>query len=377
MPKETVSSRQATCVLIMFIFGSSVIMGVSTDVGQDSWLSLLMAQLMVLPIILVYARIMRLYPEIDIFEIIEIIGGKIGGKIIIILMSWYALHLCALVVRNFSEFIKVTVMPETPQLNIAVALIVVAIYMSKSGIETMAKWSVIMLPIITFVVIFTALLGLERFEPANLLPVMEHSLGEIASNAYKVFVFPYAETVLFLYLAGSLKKKDSPYKLFTISTLIATVIFLLVIIRNLLLLGPVVVSAKYYPSYTAVRIINIGDFLMRIEGSTALNFILAGVVKTTVCLIATSKGITRLFGLRNYMHIVFPLGLLVVALSTILYKNIKEAFDFLDTYQIYAIPFQVIIPVFIWILAEIKVRSDKAASQSGGSPEQTQTDAVE
>lgn len=377
MPKETVSLRQAACIFVMFIFGSSVIMGVSTEAGQDSWLSLLMAQLLVLPIILVYARIMRLYPEMDIFEIIEIIVGKIGGKIIIILMSWYALHLCAMVVRNFSEFIKVTVLPETPQLNITVALILVAVYMSKSGIETMGKWSVIMLPIITLVVIFTTLLGLKRIDPTNLLPVMEHSLGEIAGSAYKIFAFPYAETVLFLYLAGSLKKKDSPYKLFTFSTLIATAIFLLVIIRNLLLLGPAVVSAKYYPSYTAVRIINIGDFLMRIEGSTALNFILAGVVKTTVCLIAASKGITRLFGLRNYMHIVFPLGLFVVALSTILYKNIKEGFDFVNTYQIYAIPFQIIIPVFIWILAEIKVRGDKAASPSGSHPEQTQTDAAD
>ena len=375
MPKETVSLRQAACTFVMFLFGSSVIMGVNSEAGQDSWISLLLAMLMALPIILIYARIMRLYPEMDLFEIVEKIIGKIGGKIVTILMIWYALHLCALVIRDFSEFIKVTVLTETPQLNIMLILILVVVYMSKSGIETMGKWSVIILPVITLVVIFTMILGLERIDPTNLLPIMGHSLGTIAGGAYKIFAFPFAETVVFLCLAGSLRKKDSPYKLFTVATLIATVIFLLVIMRNLLLLGPAVTNAKYYPSYTAVRIINVGDFLVRIEGSTALNFILAGVIKTTVCLVAASKGITRLFGLCNYKHIVFPLGLLAVALGTLLYENIKEAFDFLEIYQIYAIPFQIIIPVFIWILAEIKVRQDKAANGSH-SPDSAQTDAA-
>lgn len=352
--------RQASCIIVLFIFGSSVIMGVSSEAAQDSWISLLLAPVLAMPAILVYARIMKLFPEKDFFEIAEILLGKFKGKIVIILMTWYAIHLCALVLRNFSEFIQIVTMPETPQLPIMIAMILVVVYMAKSGIETMGKWSVFMLPIVILVVILTILLSINKMDVTNIMPVFEHDFGTILSGSYKLHTFPYAETVLFLCIACSISKKNSPYKLYAYPILIGTVTLLCVILRNNFILGPAMVGAQYFPSYTAVRIIDVGEFFSRVEGSIAMNFILAGIVKITVCLMAASKGIARLFGLQNYREVVLPVSLLAVALCAIVYKNVMEMFDFLDIYQYYAIPFQIIIPMMIWIVGEVKLRRERS-----------------
>lgn len=364
MFKEIISSRQAVGLLVMFMFGSSVIMGVSSDAAQDSWMSLLMAPLLTMPVLLVYARIIRLFPEKDFFQIVEIVLGKIAGKIIIFLMAWYALHLSALVLRNFSEFIDISFMGRTPQLATMIAMILVVVYMMYSGIETMGKWSLVMLPVVVFVVILTTVLAINKMDVTNLMPVMEHSLGTVAKGSYKLFTFPYAETVLLLCLAGSMKKTGNPYKIYIYGILIGTALLFLVVMRNILLMGPDVLGAEAFPSYVAVRIISIGDFIARIEGSIAMNLILAGIIKISVCLLATTKGIAKLFGIDNYRNILFPISLTAVALAVILYKSAMEMFSFINIYQYYAIPFQILIPVLVWIAAEIKVRRQKAVPET-------------
>ena len=364
MQKELISGRQMLCIIVMFIFGSSVVMGVSSGADQDSWMSLLLASAYTVPMLLIYARIIKLYPEKDLFETIEIVMGKIVGKIVIVLMAWYALHLCALVLRNFSEFIQIVTMPETPQLPIMLAMIMVVVYMAKSGVETMGKWSVITLTVVLMVVIVTIIFSLNKMDFTNILPFMEHSFQEISNGAFRLYAFPFAETVLFLCLADALKKKSSPYKLYMFGLLIGCGVLMLVILRNLFMMGPKLVGASYFASYMTVRLINIADFFARIEGFISMNFILAGIIKITVCLLAAAKGTARLFGVSNYRKLVLPVSLLAVALSAIVYQNVMEMFDFLRFYTYYAVPFQVIIPLAVWIAAEIQTRRKKAAQQS-------------
>ncbi len=353
------SSRQAICIIVMFMFGSSVIMGVNTGVAQDSWICVLLAPFMALPMVLIYARIIKLFPEKDFFEIVEIVLGRIAGKIIVLLMSWYGLHLCALVLRNFAEFIGTSYMLETPQLVTLITMILVVVYMLYSGAVTLGKWCLVMLPILVFVVIITAILPAGKMDFTNLMPVLSHSAKRIAESTYQTFTFPYAETVLFLSLAGAVKKTVSPYKIYVYAIFIGTAILLLVVLRNILLMGPAVLGVEAFPSYVAVRIISIGDFIARVEGSIAMNLILAGIVKISVCLYAATKGTARLFGIANYRKILFPMSLSAVALSIIIYKSVMDMFAFVHIYTFYVIPFQIIIPLLIWIAAEIKVRREK------------------
>ena len=367
MGKELITKRQALYIIILFIFGSTVILGGSSDAEQDSWLSLLLAAVFIIPLIIIYARIVRLYPGQDLFAILETLFGKIFSKVFIALMSWYALHLAALVLRNFSEFIQITSMPETPQLPLMIAMMVVTAYIAKSGIEALGRWSLAILPIVVLIVLITTILALPKMDLTNILPVMEHDFGSIAKGAFSTFAFPFAETVLFLGVAGAVKNTDSPYKIYMNAIFIAAAVLLVVMLRNLGVLGPATIDAVIFPSFTATRIIEVGDFFSRIEGVISMNFLLTGVVKISLCLLAAAKGTARLFGINDYRRMVMPVGILVVALCAVVYENTMQMFSFLPIYQYYAIPFQMIIPLIVWITAEIKAKKQKKKAEPAAS----------
>lgn len=359
MHNEKVTFHQAIYSIALYCFGSSVIMGVSTDAKQDSWIAILLAALFISPVFLAYARIMRLFPEKNLFEIMEILFGKVVGGIFTALLTWYAIHLAALVLRDFAEFIQVLDLPETPQLPIMILIALTTVYLAQGGMKAIGKWSVVAICFVSFVVALTFSMPIRQMNFKNLLPVMECCPAFLAKNSLPLVAFPYGESVIFLCLADSFRKQDSPYKLYFASLLLIVIFFLLVFVRNLALLGLTMMEASYFPSYLAVRIVEVGDFFARIESSISSNFILAGILKQSACLLAASKGIVRLFRLPCEQTFVLPAGMLALALCAILYQSTMEMMAFLEYYFYYSLPFQVIIPLIVWVAAEIHTRRQK------------------
>ncbi len=366
MRKDPITFTQSVFTLVLFIFGSSVVLGVSGVAKQDAWVSLITATAMMVPLMLVYARIMRLYPETDLFDILEILFGKIIGKVLIALITWYALHLCSLVVRNFTEFMQIVAFPETPQLPMMISLILVTAYLAISGVNVLGKWSMIMFPIVVLTVILTIVMATVDLDFTNIQPILANGFQKILSGGYQILTFPFAETVLFLGVAGSVRKEINPYKIYGTAVLTGSLILLLIILRNILILGGPMISASYFPSYTTARILHVSDFLTRVEGTITMNFLLSGIVKITLCLIVAAKGISKLFAIDDYKQMIMPTSMMVVALCAIVYTSAMEMFGFIVYYQVYAIPFQLFIPAAVWITAEIrnKMQSKRRAAAS-------------
>ncbi len=356
MLDQPLTRPQALAILMLFNFGSSVVMGVSTGVGQDSWIAMLFATAYAMPVMWMYARIISLNPGEGLFSAAERLLGKVLGKVVIALMSWFALHLCALVLRDFSEFIQVASMLETPQLPILIIMATTVYMLARNGCKALGKWSMATMPIVLGVVTMTVLLSFNIMNPEYFLPVLESPIGKIAAEAYKPFSFPFAETVVFLGIADFVRPSDSPLKIYMGGLLFSALVMLVIIARNLMILGPAVVAVDYFPSYSAVAIINLGDFFSRVEGSISVNFMLAGISKIALCLITASRGIASLFGIRDWRKLVAPTGLLAVMLAQNMYGSTMELFSFLNYYGFYAIPFELMIPILLWAVSEIRTR---------------------
>jgi spore germination protein KB len=235
---EKIAGRQAICILILFIFGSTLILGVNSDLGQDSWFAQFLSAVMSIPVVMIYARVIKLFPEKDLIDIFNEVFGKVRAIPLILLMTWYSLHLGALVIINCSTFLKIVTMPETPTLPIMIIIIIVAAYIAKSGILTLGKWSVLIIPIPFFVAFLTSALSLKTIDLSNMYPVFEHNAAEFFASSYKTLTFPYAETVVFLFAADSLDKNENPYKIYFLGILVSTIVLLIIVIRNIGLMGP-------------------------------------------------------------------------------------------------------------------------------------------
>lgn len=363
MQKEVISQKQAIIIMSAFIIGSSSVVAAGSDAKQDYWIAWLISISMGAIIVAIYARISKLYPQEEFPAVLNTLFGKVGGTIINLIYTWYAFHLFSLILRNFSEFVGIVSLNQTPSFVFGYFAAVLSIWTIRSGFEVIGRVLSIFFPLFIILVITVDLLSIKLFDFDNLKPVLYDGIGPVLKSSFALFSFPYAETVLFLYLMGSIRKTSSPYKIYYASLLLGGIILASISIRTILIIGVPNISIQKFPIYSAVRLINVADFLQRIESTVAISFIITGYSKGSVCLYVTTKGLSSAFNIKDYRKMVAPIGLLAVLYSIFIFENASEMFYWAtEINPYYTIPFQVIIPIIIWITAEIKSRKKAACT---------------
>ncbi|WNS41687.1 endospore germination permease [Paenibacillus sp. MMS20-IR301] len=357
MSKEIIPAGQSISIVVLFISGSSLFMGTSGESGNSSWIALIFAIALAVPLMLIYARLHVLFPGKDLFEmLIEVFGG-VAGRVLSCLYIWYALHLGALVLRNFGEFSKTVALTSTPMIAPMLVIGLLCIWVVIAGLEVLGRSAKFLLLFSLIVIVVIQLLSIPRYEYHHLKPLLGGGWGPIFADTAGAFTFPFAEIVVFLGAFNGLPAKGSAKRVMLSGMLIAGGIIIIVTIRNILVLGPDILSSLYFPSYVAVSRINIGDFLSRIEGSAAIVFVTALFIKVSLCLYVTCNGLSKVLGLKSYRSVVLQTGLIMVYLSDFIYTNIMQMQEFAyHIYKVYALPFEVFIPVTLWIIAELLAR---------------------
>lgn len=364
MQKEQITDKEGIVLVITFITGSTLIVGIGGDAKNDAWIAGIMGLIMCIPILLVYSRILSLFQGKDLFEILDITLGKIIGKFVSIIYILYSFHLGALVLRNFGEFMNTMALPETPLFVSLFCLGLLIITGVRLGIEVLGRTTTYFVPIIFFILLSVYILGISQLHFEYFRPIFGNPLPQIMKGAFSAFSFPFAETVVFIGVFSSLKTKKSNAKVYLTGAIISGAIIIISTTRNILILGNML-GDFYFPSYEAVSRINIGDFVQRIEVTAALIFVYGVFVKSAICLLAACKGICRMFNLKDYRSIVIQLGLLMIYFSYIVYDNIMDMkYWAFEVYTYYAFPMQVMLPVIIWIIAEIKARRKKCGKKA-------------
>jgi spore germination protein KB len=193
--------------------------------------------------------------------------------------------------------------------------------------------------------------------------VLYDGIGPVLKGAADLFSFPYGEVVIFLMVFYCLKSKKSSYKVYTSALAVSGFLGTMVTMSVVLILGAEYASTTYYPSYMAEMRMNIAGFLERLEIIVSIGFLAAGFVKISICLLAACNGLSKVLGFKNYRFLVIPVALLMLNLAYLIYPNIMESYKWVTKVWIYyAFPFQVVLPLIIWIGCEIKARISRKAS---------------
>jgi spore germination protein KB len=363
--KEKISDFQGIKLTMLFLFGSTLVMGTAGVAERDLWISITVAMLLAIPLYLVYSRILSLFPGKDLFQILEQNFGKFFGKLISLLYTWFAFHLGALILRNFGEFISTVALPETPKIVPMIIFGLLCILSVILGIETMARCSEYFIIFVISLIVLFSFLAIPTMDMDNILPIMGNGFDKAMAGVFSAIAFPFGEAVVLMAVFSSLRDKKSPVRVFVPALVLGGFVIIFLSLRNIMILGSATIKAVYFPAYSAIGRINIGNFLQRMEIAVTVVFILSGFIKASVCLLAATKGVARVLGFDDYRILVTPIGLLMVNLAYIIYKDIMEMFDWaFKVWPYYAFPFQVIFPIMIWVFIELKQRSKNKSKET-------------
>lgn len=357
--KEIITNKQALLISIIYIIGTSIFLPINTQAGSDFYLAFILAMVISIPLMLIYSKILYTFPGKDLFMINQIVFGKFLSKLINALFSFYCFYLGCLVLRDFSEFITSITFQNTPQYIISFFMLTVVIWTTKLGLEPFSRWCELFGIMLIIVLLILITLFIPEIDWSNLKPFLANGLSPIIETSQYSVYYPFGESVILLGVFNSLENSSKINKIFIFGVIIAGIIILIYQASAFLTMGQYIYSINDYPLYVAMSRINIFPSIERLESIIALTFFISGFVKLHISFFVTCKGVAHIVNSVNYKSFIWPISLLAIVISLSNYKNSLEILEYIKYYKVLAIPSQIILPITILIIAEIKKRLRK------------------
>jgi spore germination protein KB len=364
--KDELNKSQIAVIVTQIMLSSVFAITSGYQAKQDSWLALAAAYVFGIPLIMIYARIMSLYPAKSIFEIVDEIFGKICGVIIAIFLFLYFFQIAVMSLYPFLGFSKIIALSNTPKMIISVLIGLVCAYIVKKGTNTLGKFSLISTFVITLIITAVSVFLVDKMKIDNFLPVFTQPFWTVAEFSATIFIFPFGQVLLILTLADSIKNETSKYKSMFWGITLGFIILLIIFISEIASIGGEVLGIELYPIYLASSLISIGHFVQRTEIFIASAIFICQIIKIAVILFALSKCMAHIFKLSGYKNIVLPLSLLIVTLSAHFFKGAIELDTWKAQFFYLCLIFQILFPTAVWIAAEFKKKPTFA--KGGQSP---------
>ncbi|MGF7058126.1 GerAB/ArcD/ProY family transporter [Brassicibacter mesophilus] len=365
MTKEVITERQGIGLVAMLIIGTSAIYTLAFEAGRDLWIANILSIGMAFIIGLICAKINRIFPGKDLYEILEICFGNVIGKIISILYTWYFIHDAAEIARNYSTFVTTVSIPETPFIIIVMFLVLLCTFVIRDGIETLSKVNEVFIIVFIFFVLIGAILLLPKIHPENIKPVLYNGMRPVLKGAFSAFSFPFGELVIFITVFSHLRNVDSSTKIYSFGLLLGGIILIIISIFDLLVLGVSNALVELYPSYSTFAKIDIGNFLQRLEIISAIFFSLGTFIKLSIYLLVACRGITGIFKLSEYRSIVTVVALNIVNLSYAMYDGTLEYFEWShEIWPYYSALFQIVLVIILLSVSFIKGKNKNLVRRS-------------
>ncbi|MCB2357940.1 GerAB/ArcD/ProY family transporter [Clostridium estertheticum] len=359
MKNEAISERQATILIILFSLGNSLLIGSGTQAKQDAWIAVIIAIPFSIILVLMFSKILSLYPGKDLFDILPLVMGKYIGNLLSILMIWFFFHDAALIFKIIAEFTNTLVFADTPVVVPMIFFAMLVIWSLKAGIEVLGRWAEFFSWVIISIVLIVPLLSISQMDINRLKPILNNGVAPLLKGVFSSFTYPFGQIVVFTTIFSNISKVKNYKKSFIVGILISGGLIALTVLRNILVLSNDTISREYFPSSMAVGIISLG-LLQRLELTVIIVFLVCAFIKVSIAAFAVCNGISKVLGFDDYKFIATPIVFLMLNFSFFVTKSTMEShFWISNIWQYYSFPFEVIIPFVVFIVAEIRSKRPK------------------
>ncbi|WP_456275293.1 GerAB/ArcD/ProY family transporter [Bacillus sp. AK128] len=247
--------------------------------------------------------------------------------------SFYILLLLFLVMlyirdlRAFVDFIGSTLLPTTPIEVITILLSFTLLYISLSGLEVIARITVIQFIVFVAIVLAAPLLLLNEIDLTNFAPII--GPGVISDlTAATFFMFPWmGEVVIIFLLLANLPPKKNVLKVSIVGTTLGFFLLFILLILDIAVLGSEIISKTTYPNFIMIQEINLTDFLDRLDlviVTVWMPCLMAKIALTSYCI---NQLLVKLKISKSYAPFV-PFLLLLGILSIVLFGSNTDHLKF-------------------------------------------------
>lgn len=353
--KGKISGMQLFFCVTGFVQGSIFLVNFAVGITESqTWMAVLASIAISIPFVYSYIALAKRFPGLNIIQINDVVYGPIIGK----LLSLYYILFFALTlsfnIRDIGELYNTFLMPDAPFIFFLVVFAATCAYAVYKGLESIARISHVVVTISIAITILIFLLLIDYMDFSNFLPFFKVPPIKILHGLHVISAIPFAESIIFLMIICSVKKKDKVAKNYILGILVGGMVLLNAAIRNTAVLGKTE-TLWTSASFESARIIDLGTVLTRMDLLIGVTQTIMIFFKTCLFLYAFVTAVAQILGLKSYLPILLPLTAIEVILAATVFQSpVDHAMITQNAGIIYSTPLLYLIPAISLLIAVIR-----------------------
>lgn len=357
-----ISGKQIFWMIAIIGYGVTDLITIRPAVNeakQDAWISTFIAMVVAILIMYFATKVNLLHPTETLIEIIQTILGKWIGKIIAIsfFIMWYTVT--PIIMRQSTEVIKEMLLPRTPIFIIVFPMVVLAAYATFQGLESIARCSEIVGPVMFLVYTVLVVLILKEIQWKYVLPIYSNTgVLPILKGALSPASFLCGSISMIMMLAPFMVEPNKAPSRGMWGISLAGIFLTIVTLVVIATLSPNLTAKQWYPAFEAVRFISVENFIQNLDAVIVVVWLSSSFIKFTLFFFITCYGTSQWLGIKNWRNTIWVIAPFIYILALVP----RNVIDINILYPIkFLIPFVfpvnlVGIPLLLWIVGTIRKR---------------------
>lgn len=369
--EEKISSTQLTFLLVTLVTATAWLFVpaiTARAAAEDGWISVLVpATVFGVLVVVVCVSLGRRFPGRTVIEYSGDIVGKFGGKLIGLAYIFFFLHINAIIIREFGDFMVTAFMSETPLLVFNGVLVLLAAYAVRCGLEVICRANQFVFPLAVLSLFGLVAMVVGEMRLSNLIPVLDKGLlpvlkGALAPSSWR------GEVVLLLMFLPYLNMPQKAQKAGIVAVVFIGFVLALDTAAMIAVFGAEMSAHLTFPTLYLARYVNIGHFIERVEAIVMILWVSGIFIKVACFYHAGTLATSQWLGLQDYRPLILPLGIIQLVWSITLFENIRELVKFLgEIFPFYGFVFELALPGLLLLIAVVRKKGVAANGQKTAS----------
>lgn len=326
--------------------------------GPAAWQVGLVITLLSLVTFWPMARLAARFPGERLTAIGDQVVGRWLGRLLALAVAAWLLGAAAITLRNFTETFITTLLPNTPPSALMVVVLLVVIYTAGRGLEPLARVSQIFFPVIIAGSLIVLAADIPQGDGRFLYPILGH--GAVTTLWGGVYYTSMSAEIILLLIAGSSFRcskgvgRAGLWALLLIGATASVTAAVLVMV-----FGAPDAARLPLPLYNLARVVHLGRFFQRLESLIVMFWFFAASARLAALVWGTAITVSDSFGLPHYRPLLWPVGIMVMAVA-FLPKDYITVFR-VERDVVRPLGWVILaIPVLLWLVALARGKGGKS-----------------
>jgi spore germination protein (amino acid permease) len=305
---------------------------------------------------IIFAIISSLYKPFegkDLIDVAQIAVGSVGRVFTGLLFMVYLISLNSMVIRMYSESMKVIAFSISPISYVVLFFITGMVVGAHKGIEAIVRLAAVAMLaiIIAFLIITLGIIPYYEFE--GIQPILGNGVKSIFYDGLSQVSRYSAFSALFFIYPFIKTHKNFRFVGFA-SIVAASLAFSWATLTYLAAFRYPVALEKFLPIYHMARLINLGRFFQRVESLFILAWVVSAMIYISMSFYNLIYVFKRTFKLEYERPLIFPFTILLFSIG-FLPQNIMQVMAFEQNYvRNYVLIIVFIFPILLLIIARVR-----------------------